>query len=118
MFAQVELLDFVIDLGLEEADVLKIADTYENIFTIRYEDLLNDFRKTVSRLCHFCGLEINDDIIQQIEDRTSFKYLSETNPGFYRKGIIGEHLNYMTNLQIDRSVHRILARAEYYATYF
>jgi hypothetical protein len=125
MFKNIEILDLMIDSALEGCGAFSMAQKCHNIYIIKYEDLLNNYGATVRSLFQFCGLEVDDNLLEIINQHTHFAALSggrdagDDDPThFFRKGIAGDHKNYMTKSQIEYARRRTLLRCEWYRTYF
>jgi hypothetical protein len=125
MFENLADMDWFIDASIEGHIVFHMAAEYKNIHIVRYEGLLSDFSPTVARLFDFLGLTTDYDTILEIQNRNRFeKYSGGRKPGeedehsFFRKGIVRDHLNYMTKEQIDYAIGRIIIQSDWYRSYF
>ncbi|HFC12888.1 MAG TPA: hypothetical protein ENJ56_08600, partial [Anaerolineae bacterium] len=125
MFSSAELFDQILDMGMEGSVAFEMAAEYDNIHIVCYEDLLSDFCHTVDLLFGFCGLEVDIKLLSMIEEKNCFQRFSggrmagtENERVFFRKGISGDHLNYMTQDQIDYAARRILLQCGWYRRYF
>ena len=78
-----------------------------NILFIKYEDFLENPQKIIYDLSVFLGMEQTDGVINKISERVSFKSLQSNQhlkivnnhiikDKFFRKGIIGDWVNYFT----------------------
>ncbi|XP_053546628.1 sulfotransferase 2B1 [Bombina bombina] len=84
-------------------------------FFITYEELQQDLRGSVLRICKFIGKELNDAAIDSVVENSSFKvmkenkmsnysltpleYLDHRKGSFMRKGIVGDWKNHLTVAQ-------------------
>jgi len=66
---------------------------------IRYEELLENSKKTLTKVYEFCGLKVNPSEVEEIVEEHNFTKMkakrqhmdkrAKTHPAFYRKGISG-----------------------------
>lgn len=124
MFRPIALLDWVLDAGLEGHIALSMAQNHPGIHIVHYEDLLASFNANARALFQFCGLDVDDQLLGRIKARTKFSEFSgnriagdEDSRHFFRKGVSGDHLNYMTQEQIAYSSQRILMQCDWYRRY-
>ena len=90
---------------------LRMAKDYpEKIIIVKYERLLEDFMGAVEHLLAFLGLDSSRSLIEAIEKRNRFEsYTGGRKQGeedvseFFRKGVSGDYLNYMTEAQINEA---------------
>lgn len=82
-----------------------------NVLFIYYEDMKKDIRSVVLKVAKFLGTELNEEQIKKLLEHLSFDSMLNNpscnydfamgiffNEGrFIRKGIIGDHKNYMTD---------------------
>ncbi|XP_033014027.1 sulfotransferase 2B1-like [Lacerta agilis] len=89
-----------------------------NIFFITYEELQQDLRGSVQKICHFLGKELNSQQIESVVENASFqkmkdnkmsnfslipeKFFDQTKAKFMRKGISGDWKNLLTVAQSER----------------
>lgn len=114
MFDYPGVLDSLIALGNASQKVFDCLDeAHDRIHIVRYEDLISDFRETTRKLLQFSAVEASDALLNDLTARASFIHFSrgrkagdENVRDFFRKGIVGDHLNYMTPEQIEKSVDR------------
>ena len=71
------------------------------VLLIRYEDLSNDFSGTFSRVLNYIGVDSNPDIVQTINDATSFQSRTgrergTSGKGVIRKGMVNEWKEYLS----------------------
>ena len=78
------------------------------VHLIRYEDLRNNTFQELERLCCYLNIEIAAEMIHRVIDLFSFKNLSggrhpgqEDRHNHYRKGIVGDYRNHLSNKQIE-----------------
>ena len=78
-----------------------------NILVVKYEDLIADSCKEISRVAQFIGHDISPESIQKIADKTSFanikkeslfKDQSAVYDSFLRKGIVGDWENHFIEM--------------------
>lgn len=125
MFKIPKLLDWTLQECLEGHISFEISGYCERVHIVRYEDLVSDFVKTASELFSFCGVEVSSVFLEAAALQTNFSRLANGRmPGeadeqhFFRKGIVGDHLNYMTPSQINYSKAYILKQCPWYQQYF
>ncbi|XP_060114562.1 sulfotransferase 2B1-like [Heteronotia binoei] len=86
-----------------------------NFFYITYEELLQDLRGSVEKICHFLGKELNSQQLDSVVEYASFRKMKEnkmsnftllgdnlvdhTKGEFMRKGISGDWKNHLTVAQ-------------------
>tara|TARA_Y100001972_G_scaffold86075_1_gene105310 strand:- start:388 stop:1155 length:768 start_codon:yes stop_codon:yes gene_type:complete len=81
---------------------------HQNILFINYEDLINNKKYVLLNLINFLKLNINNKKLKNIIECTKFNYMKKkieatyiwkqsksVTPEFFRKGIIGDHKNYI-----------------------
>ncbi|XP_061453767.1 sulfotransferase 2B1-like [Rhineura floridana] len=89
-----------------------------NIFFITYEELQQDLRHSVERICQFLGKELNSQQISSVVENASFHkmkdnkmsnfslfpdtYFDHTKGKMMRKGISGDWKNHLTVAQSER----------------
>ncbi|XP_077788238.1 sulfotransferase 2B1-like [Podarcis muralis] len=89
-----------------------------NIFFITYEELQQDLRGSVQKICHFLGKELNSQQIESVMENASFQKMKDnkmsnfslipesifdhTKAKFMRKGISGDWKNFLTVAQSER----------------
>ncbi|KAG8434050.1 hypothetical protein GDO86_012425 [Hymenochirus boettgeri] len=89
----------------------------ENFFYITYEELKQDLRGSVMRICKFLGKELNDEEIDSVVKHSSFNAMKEnkmcngshfpeelldnTKGSLMRKGICGDWKNHFTVAQSE-----------------
>uniref|UniRef100_A0A8C5PQJ3 Sulfotransferase n=1 Tax=Leptobrachium leishanense TaxID=445787 RepID=A0A8C5PQJ3_9ANUR len=87
----------------------------ERFFFITYEELLQDLRSCVVRICKFLGQELDDEAIDSVVKHSTFKTMKEnkmsnwstmpsdvmdhTKGSFLRKGVAGDWKNHFTVAQ-------------------
>ncbi|XP_074872004.1 sulfotransferase 2B1-like isoform X1 [Carettochelys insculpta] len=90
----------------------------ENFFWISYEELHQDLRGSVERICKFLGKDLDTQALEAVVENASFQamkqnkmsnfslspscFLDQTKSSFLRKGIIGDWKNHLTPAQIDQ----------------
>jgi hypothetical protein len=53
-----------------------LKNTYGfDILFVNYADLKNDFDKSLRRVAHFLGVELTDEILHRVKERSSFKFM-------------------------------------------
>jgi hypothetical protein len=81
--------------------------THPNYMVLTYEDLSNDILNQLKNICTFLSVSRTDEELNTIIDDNSFDTISGTledggqRPFFTRKGIVGDHLNFMDQDVID-----------------
>ncbi|XP_054834966.1 sulfotransferase 2B1-like [Eublepharis macularius] len=89
----------------------------DNFFFITYEELQQDLRGSVERICHFLGKELNSQQIDSVVENASFqkmkdnkmsnftelseKYMDHKKGKLLRKGICGDWKNHLTVAQSE-----------------
>ncbi|XP_077187318.1 sulfotransferase 2B1-like [Paroedura picta] len=89
----------------------------DNVFVMTYEELQQDLRGSVKRICHFLGKELNDQQIDSVVENASFQkmkdnkmsnltivkeaYIDHKKGKFMRKGISGDWKNHLTVAQSE-----------------
>ncbi|KAG8439150.1 hypothetical protein GDO86_005387 [Hymenochirus boettgeri] len=89
----------------------------ENFFYITYEELQQDLRGSVVRICKFLGKELNDEEIDSVVKHASFNvmkenkmsnftlipenFLDKSKGALMRKGISGDWKNHFTVAQSE-----------------
>ncbi|KAM4652171.1 sulfotransferase 2B1-like [Discoglossus pictus] len=95
---------------------MQIKDDHR-FFYITYEELKQDLRGSVVRICKFLGKNLDDAAIDSVVEHSSFKvmkdnkmcnfslvpqeYIDQTKGTFLRKGICGDWKNYFTVAQSE-----------------
>jgi Sulfotransferase domain len=79
----------------DRADKTLAAASRGQVYVLRYEDLTNDFARTVSRLFHWLGIAHPESLIITIQEQTSFQRITGRPRGteaksVMRKGVVGE----------------------------
>eukprot|EP01095_Lingulamoeba_sp_RSL-Kostka_P017534 TRINITY_DN917_c0_g2_i1.p1 TRINITY_DN917_c0_g2~~TRINITY_DN917_c0_g2_i1.p1 ORF type:complete len:192 (+),score=51.64 TRINITY_DN917_c0_g2_i1:188-763(+) len=88
----------------------------DNVLFLFYEDMKNDIRTEIKKIIDFLGIEVTDERIDHVIQRTTFNSMKndpKTNqtdykarnldkPKFMRKGEIGDWVNYFTDEQNER----------------
>lgn len=70
----------------------------QKIHILRYEEVLDDFSKSVGGALTHLGIDYTDELLIRVEQATSFKAKTSRKPGeedqtsHYRKGVAGDHL--------------------------
>jgi len=120
MFENKQLFDFFLMLSLSTKNELRRISNYENGFIVHYEDLLDDFDQSCAKLLQFCDLNSNDDLVSKLKDDTGFKKFTrgrsageQDASSFFRKGVKGDHVNYLTEAQIDYAKSKMKDMPEY-----
>ncbi|XP_059174337.1 sulfotransferase 1E1-like [Physella acuta] len=94
---------------------LKVARSGKhNIHVVFYEDLHRDFNSTVSRLADFLDVDYTPELIDAVHIETTFDNMKSHKDDFtlplskngespiYRKGEVGDWVNWFTHEQIDQ----------------
>ncbi|XP_075771560.1 sulfotransferase 2B1-like isoform X2 [Pelodiscus sinensis] len=90
----------------------------ENFFCISYEELQEDLRGSVGRICRFLGKDLADAALASVVQNASFQamrdnpmanyslvpdnILDKTKGSFLRKGVVGDWKNHFTVAQSER----------------
>ncbi|XP_015273666.1 PREDICTED: sulfotransferase family cytosolic 2B member 1-like [Gekko japonicus] len=93
----------------------------DNVFFITYEELQQDLRGSVERICHFLGKELNSQQIDSVVENASFQkmkdnkmsnftivgesYIDHEKGKLLRKGISGDWKNHLTVAQSELFDH-------------
>lgn len=48
-----------------------------NILYITYEDLKSDFEQTIRKIADFCGIDLNEEKLQRVKERSTFQFMKE-----------------------------------------
>lgn len=79
-------------------------DMWSNSFLVRYEDMLTDISAELRRVFSTAGIEIGEDQMSEIKERTSFTKMTKgRQPGeedvshHFRKGVSGDWVNYFSD---------------------
>lgn len=77
--------------------IQKLLDAGEDIYVLRYEDLTHNFKQELSSLLTWLELDVSTDLLEQIQDATSFEKKTGRERGIeakdvLRKGATGEWL--------------------------
>ncbi|KAM8927543.1 sulfotransferase 2B1-like [Pelodytes ibericus] len=88
-----------------------------NFFYITYEELQQDLRGSVVRICKFLGKEFDDELVESVAKHTSFQvmkenkmsnyslipqdFMDQTKGSFMRKGVSGDWKNVFTITQSE-----------------
>lgn len=80
----------------------------DQVYTVRYEDLHVDAPGLTREMLSFIGVSSDDEAVAQCVENGSFKKQAggrkrgqEDVGNFYRKGIVGDHVNYLTKNQLQ-----------------
>ena len=89
--------DFVLEYA---PGIQKIYEDYclnlidkENVLFLKYEDMITDLRPWLTRLSVFFNLSGNENLIEEIVNKTSFKVKKEDPHSFIRNIKAGDHKN-------------------------
>jgi Sulfotransferase domain len=79
----------------DRADKTLAAASRGQVYVLRYEDLTNDFVRTVSQLFNWLGIAHAESLISSIQEQTSFQRITGRPRGtetksVMRKGVVGE----------------------------
>ena len=125
MFANLAVMDFMADASIEGYSAIDIGKKLRSVHLVYYEDLLGSFNVTTGDIYDFCGLNSDVSLIKEIKKCTSFESFSggrkagdENKREFFRKGVSGDYLNYMTTQQIEYAIRRIAFQTDCYRRYF
>lgn len=126
MFGDRKLLDAIIDHSLAGSDAISFAQSDpDRVKLIYYEDMLSDPAREITAIYTFCGLSTPPALIAGVVKANRFEaYSGGRKPGkadpssFYRKGISGDHLNYLTPDQIAYATGRVRERTPHFDRYF
>ncbi|DBA13450.1 TPA: hypothetical protein GDO54_018568 [Pyxicephalus adspersus] len=89
-----------------------------NILFMTYEEMKRDLRSAVIKICNFVDIKLNDDAIDTVVEKSSFKSMSQDplanykfiskdvldfeKGDFLRKGTVGDWKNRMTVAQSEK----------------
>ena len=72
----------------------------KRIYLLKYEDLLQDFKRAFSSAASHLGLDLDDEYLFALREKYSFRSITKRSPGeeklssHYRKGVSGDWANY------------------------
>ncbi|XP_057289839.1 cytosolic sulfotransferase 3-like [Hydractinia symbiolongicarpus] len=77
----------------------------ENTLLLHYEDFIRNFEETVTKLAKFVGVEMTSELMSKLKEAVDFKRMKKelsvpSMKDFVRKGVIGDHQNYLDEEQI------------------
>jgi len=97
----------------------------ENIFLMKYEDMLADLPREIERLCHFLNVTITPKTLESIVEDASFssmqgnphtnvsyKHFNQQDSKFIRKGKANQWQDYFTVAQHERFEEKYRARLQ------
>lgn len=79
-------------------EFLKVKNNY---FVMRWEDLITEPAKTIRKLASIIGLSISENMALEIWDKMKYRNLTRWHVLNFRKGIIGDWKNHLTNFHIE-----------------
>jgi hypothetical protein len=85
---------------------LEFAEAYD-IFSLSYENLLEDGRSRTKGLLEFLELDDEPSIIEDMLERSSFQFITgrksgmEVERSFFRKGVAGDWINHFSSADCD-----------------
>lgn len=87
--------------------------THKNYLLVHYEDMIEDTLREVEKICNFLELDVPQKKIRKVVKKRSFKNRTgrkrgkEKNRAFRRKGIVGDHKNYL-NKKSMKKIRRLM----------
>ena len=107
----------VVFYGLWEDHVnnwLSSRNEYD-ILVVKYEDLIADSCKEISRVADFIGCDLTPVAVSEIAEKTSFGNTKEENlfkhdtvhDSFLRKGIVGDWNNHFVDMEDEEMMRKI-----------
>ena len=105
----------VVFYGLWEDHVnnwLSSRNEYD-ILVVKYEDLIADSCKEISRVADFVGCELTPVAVSEIAEKTSFgntkQYIEHdaAHGSFLRKGIVGDWNNHFVDMEDEEMMRKI-----------
>lgn len=74
------------------------------VYWLSFEDLKSHPEREIKRLARFCGMNHDSDTIKRVRQETTFTKLKEAaeGSGHFRKGIIGDWRNHLSDSQSKR----------------
>jgi len=106
MFDFPGLIDWMVDDFVAANLPLTLRHRLTRFHAVTYESLHSDFENAAKALFEFLGLSTSRALLAEIHEANSFgaytgrKNGQEVASDFYRKGVVGDHRNYMTEKQI------------------
>ena len=107
----------VVFYGLWEDHVnnwLSSRNEYD-ILVVKYEDLIADSCKEISRVADFIGCDLTPEAVHGIAEKTSFGNIKEKNlfkhdavhVSFLRKGVVGDWKNHFVDMEDEEMMRKI-----------
>ncbi|XP_057289892.1 sulfotransferase 1C4-like isoform X2 [Hydractinia symbiolongicarpus] len=77
----------------------------QNTLLLHYEDLIRNFEETVKKLAEFVDVQMTSELMSTLKKAADFKRMKEESvcsliENFVRKGVIGDHKNYLDEEKI------------------
>jgi len=75
----------------------------KQVLWVYYEDMQKNFEQEIARMATHCGLDHDEDMVRWVSKETSFAKLKEAseNAGHFRKGVVGDWKNFLTQSQAE-----------------
>ena len=92
------------------------ARNHYNILVVKYEDLIADSCKEISRIAQFIGRDFSSEKIGEIAERTSFASVTKeklfkvengVSDSFLRKGVVGDWKNHFVDVDDEKLMREI-----------
>lgn len=80
-------------------DFVQVKDQF--VYTMRWEDLLAQPEKTVLEIAASCDMDITKELANEIWNRLDRKNLIQDYPHHFRKGVVGDWKNKITNSHLE-----------------
>ncbi len=80
-------------------DFVQVKDQF--LYTMRWEDLLSQPKKTILEIANSCNMDITRELANEIWNRLDRRNLIQDYPHHFRKGVIGDWRNKITNSHLE-----------------
>jgi hypothetical protein len=102
------------DAARRGLDLRADPESAGRVLSLRYEDLKRAPEETIARLFEFARLDVDEQFVSEVADRSDFRHLSTTGAGRHtRRGEIGDWQDHFS--ADDEALFRELAGATFEA---